>query len=85
MGARYQITSRIQIFAQLNNLLDKHYSTGSQLGTTPFDNNDVFVAQPFGTPYGTDDGQTPIRSSSFQAPGAPFNIYGGLKITLWKR
>ena len=26
-----------------------------------------------------------IRSSSFQAPGAPFNIYGGLKITLWKK
>ena len=67
----------------MNNLLDKHYSTGSQLGTTPFDDNIHFVAQPFGTPYGTDD--VPIRSSSFQAPGTPFNLYGGLKITLWKR
>jgi outer membrane receptor protein involved in Fe transport len=85
LGAHYQLTSRIELFAQLNNLLDKHYSTASQLGTTPFDNNDRFVAQPFGTPYGTDDGQTPIRSTSFQAPGVPFNIYGGLKITLWKR
>jgi outer membrane receptor protein involved in Fe transport len=85
IGARYQITHRIQLFAQLNNLLDKHYFTAAQLGTTPFDNNDSFVARPFGTPYGTGDGDIPIRSSTFLAPGTPFNLYGGLKITLWSR
>jgi outer membrane receptor protein involved in Fe transport len=85
LGARYQITHRIQLFAQLNNLLDKHYSTGAQLGTTPFDDNNRFVARPFGTPYGTGDGEIPIRSSTFLAPGTPFNIYGGLKIMLWQR
>jgi outer membrane receptor protein involved in Fe transport len=85
VGARYQIISRIQLFVQMNNLLDKHYSTGAQLGTTPFDNNNHFVAQPFGTPYGTGDGEIPIRTSTFLAPGTPFNIFGGLKITLWKR
>jgi outer membrane receptor protein involved in Fe transport len=85
LGARYQIVRRIQLFVQMNNLLDKHYSTGSQLGTTPFDNNDHFVARPFGTPYGTGDGRIPIRSSAFLAPGTPFNIYGGLKITLWEK
>ncbi len=85
LGARYQITDRVQLFVQMNNLLDQHYSTGSQLGTTPFDDSNHFVAQPFGTPYGTDDNDVPIRSSSFQAPGTPFNLYGGLKITLWKR
>jgi outer membrane receptor protein involved in Fe transport len=84
-GARYRLSSRFELFAQMNNLLDKHYSTGAQLGTTPFDNNDLFVARPFGTPYGTGDGEIPIRSSSFQAPGAPFDIYGGLKFTIWKR
>ncbi|HEY0264153.1 MAG TPA: TonB-dependent receptor [Granulicella sp.] len=84
LGVRYQIHPRIQLFAQMNNLLDKHYSTGSQLGTSPFDNNNHFVARPFGTPYGTGDGDIPIRSSAFLAPGTPFNIYGGLKITLWK-
>jgi outer membrane receptor protein involved in Fe transport len=83
LGVRYQITNKVQLIVQMNNLLDKHYSTGAQLGTTPFDNNNHFVAQPFGTPYGDDD--VPIRSSSFQAPGTPFNIYGGLKITLWKK
>jgi len=83
LGARYQISNNFQLFVQMNNLLDKHYSTGAQLGTTPFDNNNHFVAQPYGTPYGGDD--VPIRSSSFQAPGTPFNIYGGLKITLWKK
>lgn len=85
MGARYQMTSRVQLFVQMNNLLDKHYSTGAQLGTTPFDNNNHFVARPFGTPYGTGDGEIPIRTSTFLAPGTPFNIYGGLKITLWKK
>jgi outer membrane receptor protein involved in Fe transport len=84
-GVRYQIAPRIQLFAQLNNLLDKHYSTGAQLGTTPFDNNDHFVARSLGTPYGTGDGEIPIRSSAFLAPGAPFNVYGGLRIALWKR
>jgi outer membrane receptor protein involved in Fe transport len=85
LGARYQATNRIQLFVQINNLLDKHYSTAAQLGTTPFDNENHFVAQPFGTPYGDDDDSIPIRSSSFQAPGTPFNIYGGLKITLWQK
>jgi outer membrane receptor protein involved in Fe transport len=85
MGMHYQVIPRIQLFAQFNNLLDKHYSTGAQLGTSPFDNDEHFVAQPFGTPYGTGDGKIPIRSSTFLAPGAPFNIYGGLKITLWKK
>jgi len=83
LGARYQATKHIQLFVQMNNLLDKHYSTAAQLGTTPFDDKNVFVAQPFGTPYGDDN--VPIRSSSFQAPGTPFNIYGGLKITLWQK
>jgi outer membrane receptor protein involved in Fe transport len=85
LGARYQATNHIQLFVQMNNLLDKHYSTGAQLGTTPFDNNNQFVAQPFGAPYGDDDDVIPIRSSSFQAPGTPFNVYGGLKITLWRK
>jgi outer membrane receptor protein involved in Fe transport len=83
MGVRYQLFPRIQLFAQFNNLLDKHYATGAQLGTTPFDNSDLFVAQPFGTPYGNNGDLIPVRSSTFLAPGAPFNIYGGLKITLW--
>jgi outer membrane receptor protein involved in Fe transport len=83
LGTRYQITDHIQLFAQINNILDKHYSTAAQLGTTPFDSNNRFVAQPFGTPNGPDN--VPIRSSSFQAPGAPFNIYGGLKFTFWKK
>jgi outer membrane receptor protein involved in Fe transport len=85
LGARYQLSPRIQLFVQMNNLLDKHYSTGAQLGTTPFNNSNQFAARPFGTPYGTDDGDIPIRTSTFLAPGTPFNVYGGLKIMLWKR
>lgn len=85
LGARYRIAPRIQFFIQLNNLLDKHYATGAQIGATPFDNSDHFVARPFGTPYGAGDGEIPVRSSTFLAPGAPFNLYGGFTVTLWKR
>jgi len=85
LGVRYQANKYVQLFVQMNNLLDKHYSTGAQLGTTPFDNNDHFVAQPFGTPYGDDPDSVPIRSTSFQAPGTPFNVYGGLKFTFWPK
>ena len=47
----------------------------------PFDDNIRFVARPFGTSYDTDDyREIPIRTSTFLAPGTPFNIYGGLKI-----
>ncbi len=75
MGLRYQVAQRVQLFVQMNNLLDKHYATGAQLGVTPFDNNNHFAARPFGTPYGSADGDIPVRSSTFLAPGAPFNIY----------
>ncbi|WP_263382173.1 TonB-dependent receptor [Granulicella arctica] len=85
IGAHYQIRPRIQLFVQANNLLDKHYSTGAQLGTTPFDNNDHLVARPFGIPNGSGAGTIPIRTSTFLAPGTPFNIYGGFKITLWNK
>lgn len=85
LGARCRIAPRIQLFVQINNLLDKHYATAAQLGTTPFDDGDHFVARPFGTPYGTGDGQIPLRSSTFLAPGTPFNVYGGLKIMLWRK
>lgn len=85
LGGRYRVTSRIQLFVQLNNLLDKHYSTGAQLGISPYDNHHLFVAQPFGAPQGTGEGNIPLRSTNYLAPGAPFNIYGGLNITLWRR
>jgi outer membrane receptor protein involved in Fe transport len=39
LGARYQIRRWIQVFGQINNLLDHHYYTAAQLGSTGFDAN----------------------------------------------
>ena len=79
LGGTYQAGSRFQLFVQANNLLDTHYSNAAQLGTTPFDNSGRFIAQPFAANV---DGTTPVRSTTFLAPGAPINVYGGLRVRL---
>jgi outer membrane receptor protein involved in Fe transport len=74
-GARYQIHKRVQIFAQINNLLDHHYYTAAQLGPTGFTNQGTFIARPF-SPV---DGNYPIVHATFYSPGAPFGIWGGMR------
>lgn len=77
LGAHYQVLRRWQLFAQINNLLDRHYYSAAQLGPTPFDNNGAFVAQPFPAV----DGNYPIRTTTFFAPGAPINVFEGMRFT----
>lgn len=83
LGARYQLRPRFQLFIQANNLFDHHYYTAAQLGTTPYDNDGHFVARPF-PPVAGDDGEEnyPLRSTTFLAPGAPINVFGGLRVRL---
>ena len=38
LGAHYQITRHMQVFAQIDNLFNHRYYTAGQLNTTPFDN-----------------------------------------------
>ncbi len=38
LGGHYQIRKRVQLFVEINNLLNHHYYTAAQLGPTPFDN-----------------------------------------------
>ncbi len=75
LGAHYQIQKRIQLFMQINNLLDHRYYTAAQLGPSPFDNNGNFVARPFPAV----DGNFPIRTTTFFAPGAPIGAWGGIR------
>jgi outer membrane receptor protein involved in Fe transport len=77
LGGHYQLERHVQIFAQFNNVLNHHYYTAAQLGTTPFDNNYNFVGRPFPA---TPDGDFPLRNSTFFAPGAPFGAWGGLRV-----
>ena len=37
LGARYKVSSHYELFAQINNLLNRHYYTAGQLASTPYD------------------------------------------------
>jgi outer membrane receptor protein involved in Fe transport len=75
LGAHYQVQKRVQLFVQINNLLDHHYYTAAQLASTPFDNAGNFVPQPFPAV----DGSYAIRTSTYFAPGAPIGVWGGIR------
>jgi outer membrane receptor protein involved in Fe transport len=76
LSAHYQLRKRLQAFLEINNLFNHHYYTAAQLGPTPFDNAGHFVARPFPAV----DGNYPIRTSTFFAPGAPLGAWGGLRL-----
>jgi outer membrane receptor protein involved in Fe transport len=75
LGARYDVHPRVQLFGQINNLFDRRYYTGGQLGPAGFTLEGNFVARPFPE----DDGEFPVRKSTFYAPGAPRGIWGGIR------
>jgi outer membrane receptor protein involved in Fe transport len=75
-GAHYQVQKHLELFVQIDNLLNHRYSTAAQLGPSPFDNNYNFIARPFPP---TPSGDFAIRTSTFLAPGAPIGAWGGLR------
>ena len=75
LGAHYQIQKKAQLFVQVNNLLNHRYYTAAQLGPSPFDNSGNFVGRPFPSV----DGDLPIRTTTFFAPGAPIGAWGGIR------
>jgi outer membrane receptor protein involved in Fe transport len=77
LSGHYQVQRHFELFAQINNLLNHHYYTAAQLGTTPFDNNHNLVIRPFPV---TPDGNYPVRTSTIFAPGAPIGALGGIRI-----
>ncbi|BDC51360.1 membrane protein [Bryobacterales bacterium F-183] len=77
LGARFKILNSIEWFGQINNLFDKQYVTAAQLGPFGFNpTTQAFVARPFPQ----QDGEFPIRNSTFYAPGMPRMLWTGLKI-----
>jgi outer membrane receptor protein involved in Fe transport len=77
LGARYQVRKQLQVFAQINNVLDHHYYTAAQLSVTGFSNQGTFLARPL-PPV---NGNYPLVSATFYAPGAPIGAWGGIRIT----
>ena len=78
LGARYELTARIGIVLQVNNLFDRRYATASQLGVNGFTDANTFIARPF-PPSG---GEFPLRHGTFVAPGAPAAMWIGARLKL---
>ena len=78
LGAHWQVVKRLQLYAQLQNLLDRKYYTAAQLGATGFTNAGNFVARPFAVAA---NGEYPLQRATFYAPGAPFGVNAGLRFT----
>lgn len=80
LGVEYRPLPALKLFAQVNNVLDREYYTGAQLGSTGFNAAGAFVARPFNGPIV--DGERPLLGSTFVAPGAPRAYWIGVRYTL---
>lgn len=76
LGARYQVRKHVQLFVQVNNLLDRHYYSAALLGPTGFTAQQTYIARPLPAV----NGEFPVVHATFYAPGAPRGAWGGLRI-----
>ena len=79
LGVEYRPLEAMQLFAQVNNLLDREYYSAAQLGSTGFNDNGDFVARPFAGPIVDDE--RPLLGSTFVAPGAPRTYWLGVRFS----
>lgn len=75
LGGHYQVTKRLQVFAEIKNLLDHHYYTAAQRAVTGFTSAGTFLARPLPAV----GGNYPLVHATFFAPGAPFGAWGGVR------
>ena len=76
LGTRVAATSRIEVIAQVNNLLNTDYASAAQLGPTGFTPTGTFIARPFPAV----NGEFPLYRSTFVAPGAPLRAWAGVRV-----
>ena len=77
LGSTFRATPRLSLFAQVDNLFGRLYSTAAQLGATGFTNDGKFIARPFSA-QGDNAG---LVHAAFLAPGAPRTFRAGLRYT----
>ena len=76
LGAALSALSKGSVFlVQIDNLLNHHYYSAAQLGPSPFDNSGNFIARPF---PGVNGDFPMVRTTTFDAPGAPIGAWGGI-------
>jgi len=76
LGGRYQLSRKLQLFAQMNNVLDRKYYSAAQLGPSGFTATGNFIARALPAI----NGEFPVPQSTFYAPGAPRMVWGGIRI-----
>lgn len=76
LGANYRLHRRAEFFVNCNNLFDRKYYSGGQLGPIGFTPQGNFVARPFPAV----GGEFPTLRSTFFAPGAPRAAWLGLRL-----
>jgi outer membrane receptor protein involved in Fe transport len=79
LHARYAPTKKWQIFAHVNNVFNRQYSTSAQLGATGFNTNGNFQARPFAA---NANGDYPLQNSTFLGPSAPRSFWLGVRVQL---
>jgi outer membrane receptor protein involved in Fe transport len=74
--AHYDLTRRLQLAVQIDNLFDRRYNTAAQIAHTAFTAQNTFLARPYPA-YST--GDYPLQSVTFFAPGAPRRAWVDLR------
>ncbi len=79
--AHYDLTKRLQLGVEIDNLFNKRYYTSAQLANTAFTAQGAVEAVPFAAytngPYA---GSAPAQSATFFAPGAPRRAWAELRV-----
>lgn len=75
LGTSVRPAKGLKLFLRVNNVFDRRYSTGAQLGAAGFDANGNFQARPLPAV----NGEYPLQGSTFYAPGAPRTFILGLR------
>ncbi len=76
LGVRYKAGRMLELFARVNNALDRTYYTAAQLGPTGITPDGTYIARPFPAI----NGEFPVQQSTFFAPGAPRTAVAGVRL-----
>jgi outer membrane receptor protein involved in Fe transport len=76
LGARVQVMPRVELFGQVSNLFNREYATAAQLGPAGLTAAGEYIARALPAV----GGEFPVPRSTFFAPGAPINVWGGARV-----
>jgi outer membrane receptor protein involved in Fe transport len=78
LNGQYTLQPGWTLTGQINNVLNTRYTTAAVLSPNAFNGN-ALVARPFAA---NSNGDYPLRHGTFYAPGAPRNVWIGLRYVL---